>query len=113
MGIFDDDLAHQLADSNVRLSRSAGALTGLPAALEFKANLLVISGQLTRAAELASEASGITTATGGVHGEAGSHAEALAQLQARYEKALEQEGELTAEERRARNALVSRQVTLR
>ncbi|QFG67461.1 DUF5926 family protein [Ornithinimicrobium pratense] len=44
---------------------------------------------------------------------ADAHADALSQLQARYMKALEQGGELTAEERRARNGLVSRQVTLR
>ena len=45
--------------------------------------------------------------------EAGDHADALAQLQSRYEKALTSDGELSAEERRARNGLVSRQVTLR
>lgn len=45
--------------------------------------------------------------------EAGSHAAALAELQQRYEQALQQDSELTAEERRARNGLVSRQVTLR
>jgi hypothetical protein len=44
--------------------------------------------------------------------EAGDHAGALADLQARYEQALTG-GELSAEERRARNGLVSRQVTLR
>lgn len=41
------------------------------------------------------------------------HAEALGALQGRYEKALSNDAELTAEERRARNGLVSRQVTLR
>lgn len=41
------------------------------------------------------------------------HAEALGALQDRYEKALSNDAELTAEERRARNGLVSRQVTLR
>lgn len=45
--------------------------------------------------------------------EADAHGSALGELQARYEKALEQEGELSAEERRVRNGLVSRQVTLR
>lgn len=45
--------------------------------------------------------------------EADTHADALTELQGRYEKALEQDGELSAEERRARNGLVSRQVTLR
>lgn len=45
--------------------------------------------------------------------EADAHGSALGELQARYEKALEQDGELSAEERRVRNGLVSRQVTLR
>lgn len=44
--------------------------------------------------------------------EAGDHGDALGALQGRYEKALTGT-ELTAEERRARNGLVSRQVTLR
>lgn len=41
------------------------------------------------------------------------HGEALGALQGRYEKALGNDAELTSEERRARNGLVSRQVTLR
>ncbi|WP_151523903.1 DUF5926 family protein [Serinicoccus kebangsaanensis] len=41
------------------------------------------------------------------------HAEALAALQQRYDAALGQDAPLTQEERRAKNALVSRQVTLR
>ena len=41
------------------------------------------------------------------------HAEALAALQERYAAALDQDAPLTEPERRARNALVSRQVTLR
>ena len=46
-------------------------------------------------------------------GEAADHAGALAELQARYDEALASDAELTPEERRARNGLVSRQVTLR
>lgn len=45
--------------------------------------------------------------------EPSSHASALAELQERYEKALASDEPLTAEERRARDGLVSRQVTLR
>ena len=41
------------------------------------------------------------------------HAAALGELQGRYEKALAVDADLTPEERRARNGLVSRQVTLR
>ena len=41
------------------------------------------------------------------------HASALGELQGRYEKAVATDTDLTAEERRARNGLVSRQVTLR
>lgn len=45
--------------------------------------------------------------------QAGDHAAALAELQARYDAALTASEPLSAEERRARNGLVSRQVTLR
>lgn len=45
--------------------------------------------------------------------EPSSHAAALAELQARYEKALTVDEPLTADERRARDGLISRQVTLR
>lgn len=45
--------------------------------------------------------------------EPASHSAALAELQARYEKALASDAPLTTEERRARDGLVSRQVTLR
>lgn len=45
--------------------------------------------------------------------EPASHATALAELQARYEQALASDEPLSADERRARDGLVSRQVTLR
>jgi hypothetical protein len=45
--------------------------------------------------------------------EPASHSSALAELQSRYEQALTSDEPLSAEERRARDGLVSRQVTLR
>ncbi|GAA1173109.1 DUF5926 family protein [Ornithinimicrobium humiphilum] len=45
--------------------------------------------------------------------EPASHSSALAELQARYEKALTVDEPLTTDERRARDGLISRQVTLR
>ena len=45
--------------------------------------------------------------------EAGDHAEALGELQSRYDAALAESTPLTDAERRAKNGLVSRQVTLR
>ncbi|GGK56580.1 DUF5926 family protein [Ornithinimicrobium pekingense] len=45
--------------------------------------------------------------------EPSSHSSALGELRSRYEKALTSDEPLTAEERRARDGLVSRQVTLR
>lgn len=66
VGILEDGLAHELAACNVDLARADGAMVGLPAALRLQANVLIISGQLTRAEELAAESSTITEATGGV-----------------------------------------------
>jgi DNA-binding CsgD family transcriptional regulator len=66
VGILDDDLAHVLAASNVDLARADGALSRLPAALNFRANVLTVSGQLARAAELVAEAEAITDSIGGV-----------------------------------------------
>jgi DNA-binding CsgD family transcriptional regulator len=65
VGALDDDRAHQFAECNVAEARRSGALSVLPAALSFHANILIISGQLTRAAELAAEAKAITDSTGG------------------------------------------------
>nr|WP_202980495.1 LuxR family transcriptional regulator [Microbacterium caowuchunii] len=66
VGILDDELAHVLAECDVAMARADGALARLPASLNFHANVLVISGQLTRAGELAAEAAAIADATGGV-----------------------------------------------
>lgn len=66
VGILEDGLAHELAACNVDLARADGAMAGLPAALRLQANVLIISGQLTRADALAAESATITEATGGV-----------------------------------------------
>jgi DNA-binding CsgD family transcriptional regulator len=66
VGILEDELAHELAACNVDLARADGAMAGLPGALRLQANVLIISGQLTRAEELAAESAAITDATGGV-----------------------------------------------
>lgn len=66
VGILEDGLAHELAACNVDLARADGAMAGLPAALRLQANVLIISGQLTRAEALAAESETITEATGGV-----------------------------------------------
>jgi DNA-binding CsgD family transcriptional regulator len=66
VGILEDGLAHELAGCNVDLARADGAMAGLPLALRLQANVLIISGQLTRAEELAAESAAITEATGGV-----------------------------------------------
>lgn len=51
MSVFDDELAHVLADRHVRLARE-GALATLPGALLVQSVLLVLSGELARASEL-------------------------------------------------------------
>lgn len=66
VGILEDDLAHGLAACNVDLARADGALAGLPSALSFRANVLVISGRLARAGELADESAAITESIGGM-----------------------------------------------
>ena len=65
VAILDDELLHSLATRHVRLAREAGALTALPDALRFLSIVSVLMGQLTRAGELATEATAITHATGG------------------------------------------------
>lgn len=51
MAVFDDELAHTLADRHVRLAREAGALATLPTALLVQSVMLVLSGEFTRADE--------------------------------------------------------------
>lgn len=67
VAILDDELLHTLAGRNVQLARQAGALATLPAALSFLSITSVLMGELARAHELATEATTITQATGGVH----------------------------------------------
>ncbi|MDK1360883.1 AAA family ATPase [Arthrobacter sp. zg-Y1219] len=51
MSVFDDESLHSLAIRNVRLTREVGALATLPAALLGQSIMLVLSGELARAAE--------------------------------------------------------------
>ncbi|TYT22557.1 helix-turn-helix transcriptional regulator, partial [Luteimonas viscosa] len=62
--LWDDETIYVLADRAVRLAREAGALTTLPAALNALASVLVLTGELTSAAELLAEEGAITRATG-------------------------------------------------
>ncbi|WP_240670565.1 ATP-binding protein [Actinoplanes solisilvae] len=62
--VWDDEALYVLAVRAVRLSREAGALSMLPAALNAVASVLVLHGDLARAAELAAEETAITQATG-------------------------------------------------
>ncbi|GAA1185538.1 helix-turn-helix transcriptional regulator [Pseudonocardia alaniniphila] len=64
--LFDDEMVHKLAGRNVQLTREAGALAELPAALIFQSAALVLAGELAHAAELAAEETAITRATGAV-----------------------------------------------
>ncbi|NED97077.1 helix-turn-helix domain-containing protein [Phytoactinopolyspora alkaliphila] len=66
VAVLDDDLLYVLASRNVQLAREAGALATLPAALSFLSITSVLMGDLARAGELATEATAITQATGGV-----------------------------------------------
>ncbi|MCC3270598.1 AAA family ATPase [Arthrobacter gengyunqii] len=51
MSVFDDESLHSLSIRNVRLTREAGALATLPAALLGQSIMLVLSGEFVRAAE--------------------------------------------------------------
>jgi DNA-binding CsgD family transcriptional regulator len=64
VGLFDDELAFELAARNVRLARESGALATLPAALVFLSASQIIAGEFARASELAQEAKAISEATG-------------------------------------------------
>lgn len=63
MAVFDDEMAHVLADRHVRLAREAGALSTLPAALLVQSVMLVLSGEFARASWLADEQTSITAST--------------------------------------------------
>lgn len=62
--LWDDEAIHVLATRGVRLAREAGTLATLPAALNALASVLVLTGELHRAAELFAEDDAITRATG-------------------------------------------------
>jgi DNA-binding CsgD family transcriptional regulator len=62
--LWDDETILALASRAVRFARGAGALSTLPAALNVFASVLVLTGALGRAAELAAEEHAITRATG-------------------------------------------------
>ncbi|MCK0115833.1 AAA family ATPase [Isoptericola sp. S6320L] len=62
--LWDDDAVYVLADLDARLAREAGALSRLPAALNALSSVLVLTGDLGRAAELVAEESAIRSATG-------------------------------------------------
>jgi DNA-binding CsgD family transcriptional regulator len=62
--LWDDEKIYVLASRAVRLAREAGALATLPAALNALASVLVLTGELGRAAELFAEEEAITRATG-------------------------------------------------
>ncbi|WP_304502072.1 LuxR family transcriptional regulator [Brachybacterium sp. FME24] len=62
--LWDDEALYTLATSAVRLARDAGSLSTLPAALNAVASILVLTGELTHATELAAEEAAITQAIG-------------------------------------------------
>lgn len=64
--LFEDDMVCLLAEQNVRLARTTGALATLPAALVLQSITLVLRGELGRAAELSDEGVSISRATGAV-----------------------------------------------
>jgi DNA-binding CsgD family transcriptional regulator len=63
-GLLDAELAHLLAERNVRVTREAGAVAALPGALVFLSATQVTQGNFGYAAELAAESEAITQATG-------------------------------------------------
>jgi DNA-binding CsgD family transcriptional regulator len=62
--LYDDELAAVLSERHARLSREAGALAALPAALVTRSVQLLLAGEFSHAAELAAESTAITRATG-------------------------------------------------
>ena len=71
--LWDDQAQHALASRWIRLARDHGALTALPAALNYGAFAETAAGRFEAAAACSAERSEITTATGnpGIHGTAG------------------------------------------
>lgn len=64
IALFDDEGVHVLADRNVLLARETGALAVLPFALAYLSSVWVITGDFSRASELADEQITISNATG-------------------------------------------------
>jgi DNA-binding CsgD family transcriptional regulator len=62
--VWDDEAWHELSIREVRLAREAGALTVLPLALNYFANVHLHAGQFAAASALIDEADAITQATG-------------------------------------------------
>ena len=71
--LWDDQAQHTLASRWIRLARDQGALTALPAALNYGAFAEITAGRFDAAAACTAERSEIITATGnpGIHGTAG------------------------------------------
>jgi hypothetical protein len=66
LAVLDDELLHVLASRHARRARQTGALAMLPAALSFKASVLTLTGELSRASELAAEAAEMSEVAGAV-----------------------------------------------
>jgi DNA-binding CsgD family transcriptional regulator len=64
VALYDDELALVLLDRHVRLAREAGALAALPAALEARSIIMLLTGGFAHAAELADESAALSRATG-------------------------------------------------
>jgi DNA-binding CsgD family transcriptional regulator len=66
VALFDDELMRGLASRNVALARRAEAVATLRAALTAHSAMLVLTGEFTRATQLAVESTAISRATDGV-----------------------------------------------
>jgi len=66
LGVLDDELLLVLASRHARRARQTGALAMLPAALSFLASVLTLTGELSRASELADEAAEMSEIAGAV-----------------------------------------------
>ncbi|MCT9078300.1 ATP-binding protein [Streptomyces fulvoviolaceus] len=62
--LWDDERAHVVATRYVTITREAGALSALPEALDNRANMHLLAGELTAAASLVEEAATVCAAIG-------------------------------------------------
>jgi DNA-binding CsgD family transcriptional regulator len=69
--LFDDDTWNLLATRHVQIARDTGALSPLPATLNYLAGMRVLEGNLDAAATLLDEAEAITAAAGNARSVAG------------------------------------------